>query len=235
MTPFQIIYGTEVTGIPTAFPTIKAPTVEQHLTEITKIRHEALTAHELARQLIMRRNKRTYKPFRLGDSVWLDSHHLNIPYESNKLKPKRVGPFKIVKTLGEPGKEVLYQLELPHQWRCHLVFNAVLLLPCHETGEHGPNYLKPPPDIINGENKYEVESIIAHQKRGTSSQYLIRWKGYGSNDDTWEQASNLSNAEEILEEYKTTHSLDDHIKSKSKASLLSHRSRKHSKRSTCRS
>jgi hypothetical protein len=48
MTPFQIIYGTEVTGIPTAFPTIKAPTVEQCLTEITKVRHEALATHELA-------------------------------------------------------------------------------------------------------------------------------------------------------------------------------------------
>jgi hypothetical protein len=179
----------------------------------------------------MCRNKGTYKPFRLGDSVWLDSRHLNIPYESNKLKPKQVGPFKIVKMLGEPGKEVLYQLELPHQWRCHPVFNAVLLSPYHETGEHGPNYLKPPPDIIKGEN--EVESIIAHRKRDTSYQYLIRWKGYGSNNDTWEPASNLSNTEEILEEYKTTHSLDDPIKSKSKASLLSHRSRKHPKCSTC--
>jgi hypothetical protein len=89
----QLDFETLVTGIPTAFPTIKAPAVEQCLTEITKIRHEALAAHELARQLIMRRNKGTYEPFKLGDSVWLDSHHLNIPYESNKLKPKRVGPL----------------------------------------------------------------------------------------------------------------------------------------------
>jgi hypothetical protein len=235
MTPFQIIYGTEITGIPTAFPTIKAPAVEQRLTEITKIRHEALAAHELARQLVMRRNKGTYKPFKLGDSVWLDSRHLNIPYGSNKLKPKRVGPFKIVKTLGEPGKEVLYELDLPHQWRCHPVFNTVLLSPYRETGEHGPNYLKPPPDLINGENEYEVESIIAHRKKGTSYQYLIRWKGYGSNDDTWEPASNLSNAEEILDEYKTTYSLEDPIIPKSKASLLSHRSRKHHKHSTRKS
>jgi hypothetical protein len=134
----------------------------QCLTEITKIRHKALAAHELAQQLVMCRNKGTYKPFKLGDSVWLDSRHLNIPYESNKLKPKRVGPFKIVKTLGEPGKEVLYELDLPHQWRCHPVFNTVLLSPYRETGEHGPNYLKPPPDLINGENEYEVGLIIAH-------------------------------------------------------------------------
>jgi hypothetical protein len=141
-------------------------------------------------------------------------------------------PFKIVKKLGEPGKEVLYELDQPHQWRCHLVFNAVLLSPYRETGEHGPNYLKPPLDLINWENKYEVETIIAHWKRGTSYQYLIRWKGYGSNDDTWEPASNLSNAEEILDEYKTTQSLDEPINPKSKAPLLSPSCREHCKHST---
>ena len=93
MTPFQIIYGTDIKGIPTAFPTIKAPAVEQCLTEITRIRQEALAAHELARQLMLCRNKKPFQAFKVGDMVWLDLRHLRIPYESRKLAPKWEGPY----------------------------------------------------------------------------------------------------------------------------------------------
>lgn len=41
------------------------------------------------------------------------------------------------------------------------------------------------------ENDYEVEQIIAHKTVRTHRQYLIRWKGYDSDDDTWEKASDL--------------------------------------------
>jgi hypothetical protein len=35
-----------------------------------------------------------------------------------------------------------------------------LLTPFHETKEHGQNYLQPPPEVINGEEEFEVEEII---------------------------------------------------------------------------
>jgi hypothetical protein len=44
---------------------------------------------------------------------------------------------------------------------------------------HGPNFTKPPPDIIEGEDDhYEVETILQScltpNKKGV--QYLIKWK-----------------------------------------------------------
>jgi hypothetical protein len=37
------------------------------------------------------------------------------------------------------------------------------LTPYVEIMEHGENYLRPPPDMIKGEEQYEVEAIQAHQ------------------------------------------------------------------------
>ena len=54
MSPFQIMYGTDPKGIPTTFPRINAPAIKNRLTELMKIRQEALAAHELARQLMLR-------------------------------------------------------------------------------------------------------------------------------------------------------------------------------------
>jgi Chromo (CHRromatin Organisation MOdifier) domain len=194
---------------------------------LMKIRQEALAAHELARQTMLKRNKTSYTPFKEGDLVWLDAKHLNIKYDSPKLAPKREGPFKIERVIGKRT----YQLKLPFQWKKHPVFDATLLTPYHETDEHGPNYIKPPPDLIEGEEQYEVETIIQHRRKGNRNEFLIKWKGYGSNENTWEPEANLSNSEEILEEYKKTHQVDE-IQSKSKCKLLSPSSSNSTRRST---
>jgi len=35
-----------------------------------------------------------------------------------------------------------------------------LLTPFHETKEYGENYLQPPPEVIDGEEEFEVQEII---------------------------------------------------------------------------
>jgi len=82
------------------------------------------------------------------------------------------GPFKISEVLGP----VTYQLKLPIQWKIHNVFHGKLLTPYCETNIHRKNFPKPPPDLINGEEEYEVESIRDHRKGGKCYQYLVVWK-----------------------------------------------------------
>jgi hypothetical protein len=101
MSPFQIIYGTDLKGIPTAFPRISAPAVENRLDELMKIRQEALAAHELARQQMIQRKPGDFVPFEKGDLVWLSPKNINIPIELPKLKPKRLGPFKILEKISK--------------------------------------------------------------------------------------------------------------------------------------
>jgi hypothetical protein len=67
------------------------------------------------------------------------------------------------------------------------VFHVDLLTPYRETEFHGVNYDKPPPDLINGEEEYEVERIVASRRfgRGCKLQYLIKWKGYPDAENQW--------------------------------------------------
>ena len=130
---------------------------------------------------------------------------MKIPYPSRKLAPKREGPFKIIKVISP----VVYRLKLPDQWRIHPMFHASLLTPFNETEEYGPNYINPPPDLIEGEEEFEIEAILAHRRKGNEWQYLIKWKGYGSNDNTWIPEAELENAQETLDEYKRRHKVED--------------------------
>jgi hypothetical protein len=79
-----------------------------------------------------------------------------------KLKPKWYGPFKIIKEISP----IAYQLRLPVAWGIHDVFHASLLSPYHETAAHGPNFSRPPPELIDREEEYQVEHIMEHQRTG---------------------------------------------------------------------
>ena len=43
------------------------------------------------------------------------------------------------------------------------MFHAVLLKPYQENEVYGENFATPPPDIVNGEEVYQVETILKHK------------------------------------------------------------------------
>ena len=75
----------------------------------------------------------------------------------------------------------------------HNVFHASLLTPYHETIEHGANYTRPLPDLIEDTEEYEVEAIVNHHHFGRKQQlqYLVKWKGYPDVDNMWESADHV--------------------------------------------
>ena len=56
--------------------------------------------------------------------------------------------------------------------------------------------------IIEGEEEYEIEKIMNKRKRYGKWEYLVRWKGYMAEEDSWEKGTNLKNAKEAVEEYE---------------------------------
>ena len=96
-----------------------------------------------------------------------------------------------------------YQLTLPHQWRIHPVFHVDLLTPYKETEFHGRNYTYPPPDLVEGEEQYEVERVLDSRTFGRrrTKQYLVKWKGYPHSNNQWVDKKDM-NAERAIREYE---------------------------------
>lgn len=149
---------------------------------------------------------RTFKPFKEGEEVWLETTNIKLMPDHPKFKEKRTGPFKIVRKLSDWA----YQLELPNEWQIHPVFHASLLTRFTSTAVHGPAFAKPPPDLIDGQEEYEVHSILRHRTRSERKgrthhkylEYLVHWKGYTRNEATWEKEDTLAHAKEAIEQYK---------------------------------
>ena len=130
--------------------------------------------------------------------VWLEAKNLKTAHLTKKLTPKHKGLFLVKKVLNLLN----YQLSLPKQWQIDPVFHAALLTPYKETEAHGPNFLEPPPNLIEGEKEYEVKVIIRHKKKGQGSLYLMKWLGYPTLENSWEPEGNLTHARETLSDHK---------------------------------
>ncbi len=120
-----------------------------------------------------------------------------------KLAPRRHGPFKIAQVMSA----VNYHLELPMQWSIHPVFHTDLLTPYRETLTHGPNYGRPPLDLVDGLEEYEVEKILDlwHFGRRHKLQYLVKWKGYPDLDNQWVDKEDMF-VEDAIREFENSNS-----------------------------
>jgi len=86
-------------------------------------------------------------------------------------------------------------------------------LSCHitptisENEIYGKNYPEPPAELEDGEEVYEVETILNHRKRGRSYQYYVKWKGNPVSDASWELEQAFSDDGDTLSRYKRRHKL----------------------------
>jgi hypothetical protein len=76
-------------------------------------------------------------------------------------------------------------------------------MPYKEMEQHGPNFLEPPLEIIEGEPEWEVEKILQERTFGQwkKKQYLIRWKDYSPAHDSWVNKEDI-HATELIKEFQ---------------------------------
>jgi hypothetical protein len=100
---------------------------------------------------------------------------------------------------------VAYQLQLLKTWKIHNVFHASYLSPYKETVEHGPNFLEPLPELIEGQLKWKVETIIGMHHFGPKrkKQYHVHWKGYSNAENTWKPEENFHTPELIAQYHRS--------------------------------
>ena len=66
----------------------------------------------------------------------------------------------------------------------------------------GSSITPPEPIQVEGEEHFEVESLLQHRNRGNYWQNLVRWLGYGLEHDKWVHEEELADgAGVILKQY----------------------------------
>ncbi|KAF8759681.1 hypothetical protein RHS01_01538 [Rhizoctonia solani] len=135
--------------------------------------------------------------FEIGEEAWLDAKNVNLKTLSPKLTEQRLGPFKVIEKISNRA----YRLELPPTMRIHNVFYVGLLSKVKRNDKRAFEN-RPPPVTVDGEEEYEVEGITDAEERDGNWFFRVKWKGYGSEENTWEPRENLKNAEKILKKYK---------------------------------
>jgi len=55
---------------------------------------------------------------------------------------------------------------------------------------------------VEGVEEWEVEKILNKKKIRGVEKYLVQWKEFTAEEDTWERKENLKNAGKVLEEFK---------------------------------
>jgi len=108
-----------------------------------------------------------------------------------------VGPYKIKGIISSNAVE----LELSKSIRIHPVVN-VSRVRLYKPQVEGQKKIPPKPVIIEGEEEFEVEKILNKRIVQGKEKFLVQWKGYTAEEDTWESRKNLGNAKELVEEFE---------------------------------
>ena len=158
-------------------------------------------------------NKRTtsYPAITINSWVLLDRNGINWPaaqLESLKLLPRRIGPFKVIAVDSFHN----YHLDLPAHWRIHPHFARPLL---SEYFFHDRNPTMQPllpstsPNLGEAsddtpEPEYTVEAVLGIRKEDANYFGLVKWAGYGTEENSWEPFDHLTHSIDLLRQYITT-------------------------------
>jgi len=138
--------------------------------------------------------------YKVGDLVMLSTKDLKyqmVGRRIEKLTERFVGPYKIKKIVLSNTVE----LELPSTIKIYLVVN-VSRIQRYVGQVEGQRKEQPAPVVIKEEEEWKIERILNKQQIQEKDKYLVQWKGFTAESDTWEGRENLENIKETVKEYE---------------------------------
>jgi hypothetical protein len=173
--------------------------------EVHRTRARDALARAQARQAKAYNTGRRDEEFEEGDEVLVNPHSLELVEvhgTGRKLVQRRIGPFPI----SEKINSVVYRLHIPPEYRMHPVVNIQHLTKYYRDDGRSDRAKLPELRELSTEEEYEVEKLVGHRYNPTKRrrEYLVRWKGYGPEHDTFEPELALRNAFAKLREYKAS-------------------------------
>ena len=133
--------------------------------------------------------------FRVGDEVWLNAKNIKTKRPSKKLNWKKLGRFTIKRVVSKYA----YELDLPTSMKIHPVFHVSLLEPVAQNPHDGQIPPPAPPVEVEGEEEWEVESILDSRFFRRRLQYLVKWAGHDA--PSWNEEKDITHCEDLLREY----------------------------------
>ena len=198
--PYELLYGVkprlpiDVALAPIAPHNPAALDRATRMQEALKFaRSQLLDAQE--RQAVNANRHRRPDAFAVGDRVLLSTEGLTLRDFGNKLCSRFIGPFPVTAVVNANA----YTLALPPQLKAlHPTFNIEKLKHYRDGRAAFPDrpllHPRPPPIApadSNGDAVWVVERVTAKRKAGRGVQYLVAWKGYPAEENTWQSRSSL--------------------------------------------
>jgi len=202
-TPYFLNFGTHPsTPVTLALPEVQLPTLDSVFQDLnstlTRVKDILKSAQD--RQKACADQSRAPHTFAEGQQVLLSTRNFKFKSGVKKLHPKYIGPFKILKMVGQNSAK----LQLPATYsRVHPVFHVSLF----REYRAGPSALKPPPDpeVVDGVPFFKVEKILSTRTRKsgrrTLKEFLIKWEGYDDIHNSWEPEKNLT--PDLLQDFQS--------------------------------
>jgi hypothetical protein len=148
------------------------------------------------RQQTYSNRRRRAVDFGVGDEVFVLREGWQSARPSRKLDWVWSGPYKVLEKRGES-----FKLDLPPTMRIRNVFPPGRLRKAVTVGMAGQLMEPPKPEIVEGEEEWFVEEILASRVVRGRLKYKVRWLGYEQADPEWYPARNFVNAAKKLQEF----------------------------------
>jgi Chromo (CHRromatin Organisation MOdifier) domain len=152
--------------------------------------------------------------FEVGDRVMLSTENCRREYKSKgskraaKFFPRWDGPYEVVQAY--PATST-YTLDLPESMNIFPTFHATQLKLYHANDDSmfpTRAHIRPPPlKFADGSEEYFIDSILDERKIGRGRRYLVRWKGYGVEDDSWVAGAELKGTD-ALKDWETKNAVN---------------------------
>ena len=179
----------------------KVESATEFVQRMKKVQEEAETALKKTQEEMKRyadRGRKETEEWKKGNHVLLSTKDLVFKERpSKKLMERYVGPYAIEEVVSSN----VVKLRLPSSMRIHPVVNVSRIVRYKEQikeqkKEEGKLV------EVEGVEEWEVEKILNKKRMRGVEKYLVRWKGFTVEGNTWERKKNLKNAEELIEEFK---------------------------------
>jgi len=199
--PFMANYGKELRIGGDIRRKGKVESVTEFVKKMKRVHEETEAALRKIQEEMKRyadRGRKEAENWKKGDRVLLSTKDLVFKERpSKKLMERYVGPYTIEKVVSSNA----VKLRLPSSMRIYLVVNISQIVRYKEQMK-GQKKEEGKPVEVEGVEEWEVEKILNKKKMKEVEKYLIRWKGFIAEGDTWERKENLKNAEELIKEFE---------------------------------